>query len=206
MPPTVTNRKTGEPSIVERTPPPEGYRIAIGLALVSITVLFLVLTIAYIFNQANTHPIVMPKVFWLSTSLIIASSLTMELARRFLKRRYERGYKFWLAATMALGLGFLTAQLTAWHQLIERGFYINSNFLKGASYTRNFHSTYAYLFTGLHGVHLLGGLAALGYLTLRAQRNWTMVRRRVTFDVTALYWHFLACLWIYLLVFLFFWK
>ena len=206
MPPTLINKKTGEPAIEERTPPPEGYRIAIRLALVSITMLFLVLTSAYIFNHANRHPIVMPKVFWLSTFLIIASSLTMELARRSLKRRDERGYKLRLAITIALGLGFLMAQLAAWHQLVERGFYINSNFYKGDTYTRNFHSTYAYLFTGLHGVHLLGGLVALCYLALRAQGNWTMVRRRVSFDVTALYWHFLAGLWLYLLAFLFFWK
>jgi cytochrome c oxidase subunit 3 len=58
----------------------------------------------------------------------------------------------------------------------------------------------------LHGVHLLGGLVALAYLMARAQGKWTAVRRRVSVDVTALYWHFLDGLWIYLLALLFFWK
>jgi cytochrome c oxidase subunit 3 len=194
VPPTLTKNKTGP--IVERTPPPEGYRIAIWLALVSITMLFLTLTSAYIFNRANTHPIVMPRVLWLSTALISASSLTMELARRSLKLRREGGFKLWLAVTMSLGFGFLGAQLIAWHHLVESGFYIN----------RNFHSGYAYIFTGLHGLHLLGGLVALAYLMARAQEKWTAVRRRVSVDVTALYWHFLDGLWIYLLALLFFWK
>jgi cytochrome c oxidase subunit III len=206
VPPAVTKNKTGEPSISERTPPPEGYRIAIWLALVSITVLFLALTTAYLFNRANTHPIVMPWVLWLSTGLIIASSLTMEMARCSLKRRQEGKYKIWLTVTMALGSGFLIAQLAAWQQLVESGFYIDRNFYVGNAVVRNFRGFYAYFFTGLHGVHLLGGLGALAYLTMRANRNWTMVRRRVSFDVTALYWHFLDGLWIYLLVLVFLWK
>jgi cytochrome c oxidase subunit III len=206
VPPVLPKNKTGEPSIVERTPPPEGYHIAIRLALVSVTVLFLVMTTLYLANGANSLPIVMPRVLWLSTGLILASSLTMEMARRSLKRRKEGGYKTWLTVTMALGLGFLTAQLNAWHQLIESGFYLNQNFYTGKTIIRNFHSTYTYLFTGLHGVHLLGGLVALAYLTVRAQESWTTVRRRVSFDVTALYWHFLAGLWIYLLVLIFLWK
>jgi cytochrome c oxidase subunit III len=206
VPPTLTKNKTGESSIAERTPPPEGYRIAILLALVSITMLFLALTSAYIFNRANTQPIVMPRVLWLSTALIIASSLTIELARRSLRLRRERPFKTWLVITMMLGLGFLGAQIAAWQDLVESGFYLNRNFYNGYAYIRNFHSSYAYIFTGLHGVHLLGGLVALAYLTMRDQGSWTAVRRRVSVDVTALYWHFLDGLWIYLLVLLFFWK
>ncbi len=180
----------------ERTPPPEGYRIAIWMAILSITMLFLALTSAYIFNRAKNHPIVMPQVLWLSTALIVAGSVTIEIARRALRRRLESRFKIWIVATMALGLGFLAAQLIAWRHLIESGFYVN----------KNFHSGYAYIFTALHGVHLIGGLIALGYMMLRAQKKWTAVRRRVSIDVTALYWHFLDGLWIYLLVLLFLWK
>jgi cytochrome c oxidase subunit III len=179
----------------ERYPPPEGYRIAVRLALVSITMLFLALTSAYIFNRAKNHPIIMPHALWVSTALIMTSSMTMELARRNLRRREGR-FRIWILATMLLGAGFLVAQLVAWRQLVAEGFYLN----------RNFHSVYAYLFTGLHGVHLFGGLIALGYVTLRASEKWTTVRRRVSVDVTALYWHFLDGLWVYLLVLLFFWK
>ncbi len=180
----------------ERTPPPEGYRIAIWLTIVSITVLFLALTSAYVFNRAKNHPIVMPWVFWLSTALIFASSITIEIARRALHRRGENRFKFWVSVTMGLGLGFLVAQLTAWSQLIAEGFYINTNF----------HSGYAYIFTGLHGIHLICGLIALAYVMLRSQERWTALRRRVSVDITALYWHLLDILWVYLFVLLFFWK
>jgi len=179
----------------ERYPPPEGYRIAVRLALVSITMLFLALTSAYIFNRAKNHPIIMPRALWVSTALILTSSITMEFARRNL-RRSETRFRGWIIATMLLGMGFLVAQLVAWRQLVAEGFYIN----------KNFHSGYAYLFTGLHGVHLMGGLVALGYVTLRASEKWTAVRRRVSVDVTAIYWHFLDGLWVYLLALLFFWK
>jgi cytochrome c oxidase subunit 3 len=180
----------------ERTPPPEGYRIAVWMAMVSVTMLFLTLTSAYIFNRAKNHPIVMPQVLWLSTTLIVASSITVETARRALRRRAERGFRIWIIVTMTLGFGFLIAQLVAWRHLIESGFYVN----------KNFHSGYAYIFTALHGVHLIGGLVALAFVGLRARARWTAVRRRVSVDVTALYWHFLDGLWLYLLVLLFFWK
>ena len=180
----------------ERTPPPEGYRIGVWLVLVSVTMLFAALTSAYVFNQAQRQPIVMPKVLWLSTAIILASSATIEIARRALKRRIENKFRLWIGVTALLGFGFLIAQLAAWRQLSAAGFYVN----------RNFHSGYSYLFTGLHGVHLLGGLVALAFVTLRNLSNWTVLRRRVAIDVTALYWHFIDGLWIFLFVMLFFWR
>lgn len=180
----------------ERTPPPEGYRIGVWLVLVSVTMLFAALTSAYIFNQAQRQPIVVPKVLWLSTAIILASSLTIELARRALKRRIENKFRWWIGVTTVLGFGFLMAQLVAWRQLSDAGFYVN----------RNFHSGYSYLFTALHGVHLLGGLIALAFVTLRNLSKWTVLRRRVAVDVTALYWHFIDGLWIFLFVILFLWR
>jgi cytochrome c oxidase subunit 3 len=180
----------------ELTPPPEGYRLAIRLTLVSVTVLFLALSSAYIFNRAELQPIATPRVLWLSTGLILASSLTIELARRALRRRAEGRFKFWISATMLLGLGFLGAQIMVWKRLVASGFYVN----------KNHHSGYAYIFTGLHGAHLVGGLVALAYVMLRNISDWTAVRRRVSVDATALYWHFLDGLWIYLLALIFYWR
>ncbi len=180
----------------ERQPPPEGYRIGVWLVLASVTMLFAALASAYIVNRAQRMPIVMPKVLWLSTAVILISSLTFEIARRALKRRAENKFKLWIGVTTALGLGFLALQLMAWSELNAAGFYINKNLRSG----------YSYLFTGLHGVHLIGGLVALAFVTLRKPEKWTVVRRRVAVDVTALYWHFLDGLWIVLFVMLFFWK
>lgn len=180
----------------ERTPPPEGYKIGMWLVLVSVTMLFSALASAYIFNSAQRMPIVMPKVLWLSTAIILVSSATLEIARRALKRRIEGKFRLWIGVTTALGFGFLIAQLFAWRHLSESGFYVN----------RNLHSGYSYLFTGLHGVHLIGGLAGLIFITLRNPAKWTALRRRVAVDVTSLYWHFLSGLWIILFAMLFFWK
>lgn len=180
----------------ERQPPPEGYRIAIWLVLAGVTMLFAALASAYVVNRAHSMPLIMPKVLWLSTAVILASSATFEMARRMLKRRIENKFKLWIGVTTALGFGFLALQLMAWSELNASGFYIN----------KNLHSAYSYLFTGLHGVHLICGLAALAFVTLRNPAKWTTVRRRVAIDVSALYWHFLAGLWIVLFVMLFFWK
>ena len=180
----------------ERQPPPEGYRIGVWLVLASVTMLFAALASAYVVNQAHSMPIEMPKVLWLSTVVILVSSLTFEIARRALRRRSENQFRWWIAATTVLGFGFLALQLTAWSELKASGFYIN----------KNLHSAYSYIFTGLHGVHLIGGLAALAFVTLRSQAKWTTVRRRVAVDVTALYWHFLDGLWVFLFLILFFWK
>jgi len=179
----------------ELTPPPEGYKLAIRLTIVSVTILFLALTSAYIFNRARLQPIATPRVLWVSTGLILVSSVTMELARRALRRRLENRFRFWISATMLLGLAFLGAQITLWKHLVASGFYVN----------KNHHSGYAYIFTGLHGAHLIGGLVALAYVMLRDRNTWTAVRRRVSVDATALYWHFLDGLWIYLLALVFYW-
>lgn len=180
----------------ERLPPPEGYRIGVWLTLASVTMLFAALASAYVVNRAYRMPIVMPKVLWLSTTLILVSSATFELARRMLRRRIEGKFKLWIGVTTVLGVGFLILQLVAWSELKAAGFYIN----------KNLHSGYSYLFTGLHGAHLIGGLAALVFVTVRRQSKWTTVRRRAAVDVTALYWHFLTGLWVLLFVMLFFWK
>jgi cytochrome c oxidase subunit 3 len=184
------------PRIPDRTPPLEGYRLGMWLTLVSVTILFLALTVFYLFNGAQRKPIIMPPVLWVSTLLILLSSGTMEVARRALRRRLEGRFQFWIAVTTLLGLGFLAAQLLAWQALTEAGFFIN----------RNFRSGYAYLFTGLHGVHLLGGLLGLLYLARRRAESWTVLRRRVSVDMMALYWHFLDGLWIYLWGLVFLWQ
>jgi cytochrome c oxidase subunit 3 len=180
----------------ERTPPPEGYRLGVWLGLIGISMMFLALTSAYIVNQARFFPIELPPVLWLNTAVMLASSATVELARRSLRRRVEGAFNRWLMVTMALGLVFLLGQLMAWRQLVASGFYLNTNR----------HSGYTYLLTGLHGLHLVGGLLALAYVRLRARWDWTALRRRVSVDATALYWHFLDGLWVYLFILLFFWR
>ncbi|HET9531107.1 MAG TPA: cytochrome c oxidase subunit 3 [Blastocatellia bacterium] len=183
---------------------PAKYRIGMMVGLASILMLFVALTSAYIVRQTQGLSsdirgwvtIDMPPVLWATTAMIVASSLTIELARRSLRRNDYSHFNGWIAATTFLGICFVGGQLLAWQQLRAQGIYVNSNP----------HSSFFYLLTSLHGVHLLGGLIALAYVTYAALRLRISQRRRNAVEVTAMYWHFMDGLWLYLFLLLFFWR
>ena len=182
---------------------PSRYRTGAWVAIASILMLFTALISSYIVRSASGNdwvPITMPKVLWLSTALILVSSVTMEIARRSLKTQKDAGYGRWLIVTTVLGAGFLGSQLMAWRQLVRQGVYIASNP----------HSSFFYLFTAAHGVHLLGGLVALTFLVLRTTRTRDTVegelRRVGAADAATIYWHFMDGLWIVLFLLLFLWR
>src|SRR5438132_8435994 len=100
---------------------PARYRIGVWVAIASVVMLFTALASAYIVRSASSNdwlPIAMPKILWLSTALILISSVTMEVSRRSLKEHSNTGYGRWLMVTVVFGLGFLASQLIAWRQLI----------------------------------------------------------------------------------------
>jgi len=182
---------------------PDRYRIGVWVAIGSILMLFVALASSYIVRSASGNdwqPIAMPKVLWLSTALIVISSVTMEVSRRSLKHQRDAGYGRWLLITTALGLAFLTTQLLAWRQLARQGAYLASNP----------YNSFFYLFTAAHGLHLCGGILALGYLLLRTTRKRSTVagelRRVGAADAATIYWHFMDGLWVALFFLLFFWK
>ena len=177
------------------------YRIGTWVGLASILMMFTALSSAYIVRAASSsdwQPLAMPRILLFSTALIIISSVTLETARRKLKSAATKAYKPWLLLTILLGLGFLASQLFAWRQLVRQGVYVASNP----------HSSFFYLLTAAHGVHLLGGLTALAYLAVRsraAQENQlALTKAQAGADAVTLYWHFMDFLWIYLFVLLFF--
>jgi cytochrome c oxidase subunit III len=187
---------------------PKGSRrtgvLGMWFALCAILMMFTALTSAYIVRAGlsdDWRPLVMPRQLWLSTALILASSASFEAARRFLKRGSEQAYSLWLLLTVLLGIGFLTTQVLAWRQLVAQGIYLVSNP----------HSSFFFLLTGAHGLHLLGGILALDYLLLRnwrhrRSRSEALLRQETAADVVAVYWHFMDGLWIYLFLLLFFWR
>src|SRR5712691_3463985 len=131
---------------------------------------------------------------------VAISSFTMEVSRRSLKQQSDAGYGRWLMITVALGLAFLASQLFAWRQLVRQGVYMASNPF----------NSFFYLFTAAHGLHLLGGILALGYLMLRTTRQRSTVegelRRVGAVGAATIYWHFMDGLWVALFLLLFFWK
>jgi cytochrome c oxidase subunit 3 len=176
------------------------YRIGMWVALASILMMFTALSSAYIVRAASSidwQPLQMPRVLLLSTTLILISSGTLEAARRKW-RDAANGSRSWLLVTVVLGVGFLGLQLLAWRQLARQGVFVTSNP----------HSSFFYVFTAAHGLHLLGGLLALGYLSLRARParddEAALERSQAGADAVTIYWHFMDFLWIYLFVLLFF--
>lgn len=163
--------------------PPGLYRVGVTATCLSILAFFSALVLAYYWRSRTPPfwaPIPLPKTLWLSTALILASSVTFETARRLFRRGKWRTAQHFLLATASLGAGFLASQLTAWRQLVKHGAYL----------AQNPHSSFFYLFTGLHAAHLIGGLVALFVVVLGKSK------RRELVDVVTFYWHFLGVLWI----------
>jgi len=168
--------------------------LAMRFALLSITVLFLTVGIAYFARSrspVNWQHIQVPHLLWLSTALILASSWTLESARGSLERGNRSRYIRWLEITLVIAAAFLTSQIFALQELAGQGIYLR----------RNPHSSLFYVITAAHGLHLLGGMAALCVLLLRPS-----ARPRSRIAVAALYWHFLTALWLALFLFLLFWP
>jgi cytochrome c oxidase subunit 3 len=134
----------------------------------------------------------LPDLLWINTAVLIASSITIELARSIFRRGRFSAARIWLATTAALGALFVAGQLIAWRQMVEAGFYLPTSP----------HSSFFFILTGLHAAHLLGGLSFLGYLVAQRVAQSESLSRRI--DLCSTYWHFVDGLWVCLLAVLFF--
>lgn len=195
------------------------YRLGMAVALVSIVMLFLCFSAAYLLREntgvydmntgAVTHdwqPLHLPMaLLWLNTLVLIASSVTIELARRQAVRqaalapalsipgiRSDDRFIPWLPITVLLGFAFLGGQWLAWLDLGRRGWLVETTVS----------SSFFYVLTGTHALHIVAGLVALLYAMLLAFRRKPYEQRRIVVDVTAWYWHVIDILWIYLFVLL----
>ncbi|HEY6267460.1 MAG TPA: heme-copper oxidase subunit III [Candidatus Acidoferrum sp.] len=177
---------------------PKRYSTAIALGLVAILMFFMALASAFIVLRRGSGVWVtvhLPTVVWANTVVLLASSFTLEAARRRLVLADLRGFrKFWMVTTV-LGFLFVAGQLVAWRQLVAQGVYIASN--QGSSFF--------YIFTGAHAVHLLGGVGALVYVSAR-RFGEKDVSRSTAAEVASYYWHFMDGLWIFLLALLYLGK
>jgi cytochrome c oxidase subunit 3 len=167
------------------------YELGMWFALTGIVMLFAGFTSAMVVRRGMSYDwvsIAVPRLLWVNTGILLASSLTLEFSRRALSEYAVENFFRWLAATVALGVGFLAGQLVVWRELAARGVYLATNPS----------SSFFYVLTGAHGLHLLGGVLALGYVVIHAGRMARGRERRTALDVTAIYWHFMDALWIYI--------
>jgi len=178
-----------------RKPPQRRYSTAIALGMISILVFFLGLCVAFIVLKCFSEtwvPLHLPKVLWLNTAILLLSSWTLEKARRRLSAVDFSGFRKLWRATTILGILFLAGQLLAWLQLVATGIYIASNQA----------TSFFYIFTAAHALHLLGGVAALLYVAMRDFEKGK-ISRNTAVEITSYYWHFMDGLWVLLLLLLY---
>jgi len=171
--------------------PGRTYQLGMWFALMGIVMLFAGFTSALVVSRGISSAwvsIAIPRLLWVNTGVLLMSSVTLEFSRRALSEHAAANFMRWLAATVVLGGAFLAGQLVVWRELAARGVYLDTNPS----------SSYFYVLTAAHGLHLLGGVLALGYVVLHARRMVSGRERRTALDVTAIYWHFMDVLWIYL--------
>ena len=196
---TVAAMATGCPDVTIVNPLLSNrYYTGIAIGIVSILMFFMALASAFLVRKGTSGDWVavhIPPILWFNSAVLLISSATLEFARNQLAKEHLAGFKkFWLVTT-ALGVLFLIGQFAAWRQLNGQGIYLASNPA----------SSFFYIFTGAHALHLIGGVAALLYV---AGRNFdaAQVTRSVAAEVTSYYWHFMDALWLFLLALLYLGK
>ena len=184
------------PAVQDYAPVPS--KSAIWVAIAAIAMSFAALTSALVVRQgASTdwHHLTLPPILYWNTLVLLASGVTLEIARRRVAvfmggpRTFDLNPARWLYVTAFLGVVFVVGQYVAWLQLRSEGLYLATNP----------NSSFFYLLTAIHALHVLGGLVGLTYVTRKLHRT---VLRRSTLDSFAYYWHFMGILWVYLLLLL----
>lgn len=185
-------------------------RVGLWILLVAVTMLFVAFTVSYLSRRSATDwtSVSLPRLLWLNTAALLASSVVLERTRRAGRRGGTAPVRRGLIVVGGLGALFLLGQIAAWRQLAATGVFMSSNP----------HSAFFYLLTAVHGLHLLGGLGGLGYALSRtssiaaadpagsvpAPQGRTVPAPGggaiPAVEGATLYWHFLGALWVYVLL------
>lgn len=172
------------------------HKFALWAAMASITMMFIAFTSAYIVKQAagNWLEFSMPLEFFLSTGIILMSSYTLQSSFTYFRAGNELKYKSLLIVSLVLGLIFVILQYMGWTELYSKGVD-----LKG-----NVSGSFFYLLSGIHALHVLGGIAAMVVAILHSYTlKFNVTELRINrFDLVINYWHFVDFLWVYLFIFL----
>jgi cytochrome c oxidase subunit 3 len=220
-------------------------KMLLYLAIFSMVMFFAGLTSAYVVLMKGEYwvKIGMPNAFWISTAIILASSLTFKLAVDATSAGNQQRTRMMLLITLLLGVGFAVSQFQGWQQLIDRGHFMSGDIESisgsyGDDYTvifkgkelvlvdgkfyfpddnqrteslnervlskSNTASSFIYVLSGLHLLHLVGGLLFLIYLVIKSYRVQVSASNNLGYKQGATYWHFLDILWVYLFLFLLF--
>ena len=179
------------------------YYIQLGLLLAGVSALFLGFSLSYIYHrvQNGLNPIMMPPLFYINTIILLTSSYTMILAKRYYQNDDTSSYRLALIATLILTLVFLVSQVFAWQQLIQQNVLVNHSTL----------ASYLYLISGVHFAHVIIGIPFLIHFIYIAYTKmvspvsvliyFSDKSKERSLNLLNIYWHFLDILWIYLVLF-----
>jgi len=193
-PPRAAGDDDGDSSGSRRPVPRRAYFTALQLGLAAIVMFFMALASSYIVRKGlgvdwqNTP---LPRVLWFNTAILLASSVTIVVARKKLQGGEREAFRSWWWVTTGLGLLFLAGQVIAWRQLAAAGMLLATNPS----------SSFFYLLTAAHGAHLAGGILALCYVLFRPW-NRSRISQETAAELSSIYWHFMDGLWIFLLALL----
>jgi cytochrome c oxidase subunit III len=170
-------------------------KIVLWIGIASIVMLFAGLTSGYIVRQSEGNWIQfrIPSAFYVSTGIIIASSLTMHWALRASRRNNYAEIKRWLIVTLGLGIAFIFCQFFGYNQLMREGIFFTGGNVSGSFF---------YVITALHAAHVAGGILSLMFTSGKAVLEKYNSENNLGIQVCATYWHFMGILWLYLFVFL----
>ncbi|MCM0059418.1 MAG: cytochrome c oxidase subunit 3 [Algoriphagus sp.] len=169
-------------------------KFALWLFLVTVVMIFAALTSAYIVRQAegNWLEYELPEIFWLTSGIVILSSIVLQFAYFAAKKDNFLGLRIGMVVTVLLGIGFLVGQWYSWVALVDREVF----------FVGNPSGSFLYVFTGLHAVHLISGVIFLIIVLISTFRDKVHSQALTTFEMACTYWHFLGGLWLYLFLFL----
>jgi cytochrome c oxidase subunit 3 len=166
-------------------------KIGLGVFLAVVGSLFALFISAYSvrMNAGDWRALPIPTLLWFNTGVLVFSSVALQWAHVAARRNDMENVVVGLSAGGASAVTFLVGQLLAWQQLSVAGYFVASNPA----------TSFFYLFTAVHGLHLMGGLVALGRTTAKVWRGAEMTQVRLSVELCAIYWHFLLLVWLVLL-------
>lgn len=177
-------------------------KMMLWFGIVSLIMGFAGLTSAYIVSSKREDwldNIALPQAFYLSTAIIIVSSITYLVARNFIKKNNQKSATLVLGVTFALGIAFIVIQFLGFSEMLGSGYYFTGP-------TSNIKMSYVFLIAFVHIVHVVAGLISLLVVFIQQIRGKYTSENMLGFQLGETFWHFLGFLWIYLILFMYFVK
>ncbi|MBP2239220.1 cytochrome c oxidase subunit 3 [Sinorhizobium kostiense] len=181
-----------------RSQPLPAEKVGLGVFLAVVGSLFALSISAYFMRMASSDwgALPLPGLLWVNTGVLALASLALHRTRIEAERQHDDAARTALLMALAAGLAFLVGQLFAWRTLVGSGYVLANNPA----------NSFFYMLTGLHGLHIIGGLAALGRTIARVRLGALDRRARLLIELCAIYWHFMLVVWLVLFVLLSGWA